>query len=491
LKQWQRAYRGVGHDRIITSLADAFGARRGGMLKGMAKIRSGGLASLIALGLVSMPLAAVNTVCGTYLPRFLAGLGMSFVAVAAAISLVRLLDIGLDPFIALMIDRTDSRIGRYRPWLIAGVPIVLVGLVGLLQPHQTVDIRSIIVWLLVVYAGLSMILLSVSALGAKLAPGYADRSRFYAFCQAAAVMGPICLALLPIATHGRLVVGKPSTMPVVALVVGGVLIVTVLALVVLLREPPVKGASQVYRLADYLAAVIRPSMGRVMLADFLLTLGHSTAAPLYVFFFHDAKSFTLADTALMIVAYKAAGLLGAPTWARVANRFGKSRAAQAAAVGYAITQAALLSLPHMHKGYHWADMAPTVLALAAVGFCVCAFPLLAQAMVADIADEAKLEKGHDVTTLLFSMISTTTKVASSLSVMVTFPILQIFGYNAKEGAINSAHALHGLELCYVAPPIALVLLGGLALIGYPLDARRHRDIVVALDHPDEGLASLA
>src|ERR1700761_4405082 len=149
------------------------------MLEALAPARRSGLASLIALGLVSMPLAAASTVCGTYLPRFLAGLGMSFVAVAAAISLVRFLDIGVDPFIALMIDRTDSRIGRYRPWLLGGVPIVLVGLMGLLQPHQKANTTAIIGWLLVVYAGLSMVTLSVSALGARLAPGFADRSRFY------------------------------------------------------------------------------------------------------------------------------------------------------------------------------------------------------------------------------------------------------------------------------------------------------------------------
>ena len=98
-----------------------------------------GLTTLLVFGLVSAPLTAITTVCQTYLPRYLVGLGMSFVAVGAAISLVRLLDIGLDPLIALLIDRTRTRIGRYRPWLIAGVPIVLAGLWVLLRHTSKAD----------------------------------------------------------------------------------------------------------------------------------------------------------------------------------------------------------------------------------------------------------------------------------------------------------------------------------------------------------------
>ena len=46
----------------------------------------------------------------------------------------------------------------------------------------------------------------------------------------------------------------------------------------------------------------------------------------------------------------------------------------------------------------------------AVGFCASAFLLLVRAMIADVADEVKLEPKQDLTSLLFSMVTTTTKI---------------------------------------------------------------------------------
>ena len=69
----------------------------------------------------------------------------------------------------------------------------------------------------------------------------------------------------------------------------------------------------------------------------LLTLGPGTTAPLYVYFFHDAKGFSVADVGFLLIFYIGAGLFGAPFWGRVAQRLGKHRTVQLACVAYAIT----------------------------------------------------------------------------------------------------------------------------------------------------------
>jgi GPH family glycoside/pentoside/hexuronide:cation symporter len=79
------------------------------------------------------------------------------------------------------------------------------------------------------------------------------------------------------------------------------------------------------------------------------------------------------------------------------------------------------------------------------------------------------------------MVTTTSKIGVAISVSIVFPILQLIGYNGKEGAVNTPQAIQGLEMCYLFAPIILVFIGGGALFGYDLDRKRHAEIRAALD----------
>ena len=65
------------------------------------------------------------------------------------------------------------------------------------------------------------------------------------------------------------------------------------------------------------------------------------------------------------------------------------------------------------------------------------------------------------------------------------------GYNAKEGAHNTAAAIQGLEYIYILGPIVFVMLGGACFIGWKLDARRHGEIRAALDARDAAVLAPA
>jgi Na+/melibiose symporter-like transporter len=79
------------------------------------------------------------------------------------------------------------------------------------------------------------------------------------------------------------------------------------------------------------------------------------------------------------------------------------------------------------------------------------------------------------------MVTTTTKIGSAISVTIIFACLQFVGYNGKEGVENTPQAIFGLEMCYLFAPIILVFIGGGALFGYKLDAKRHAEIRAVLD----------
>ncbi|HWA62115.1 MAG TPA: MFS transporter [Caulobacteraceae bacterium] len=449
------------------------------------------LPTIFAFGSLGVPLAGILLIFGVYLPRYYVGLGVSFVAASGAIFAVRMIDMWLDLAVGFAMDRTKSPLGRYRLWTIIGVPLLMLGVWKLLMPQGEVSAGYMILWLLVAYAGNSMVSLGLAAWSAVIATSYHDRSRVFGWTQAMAVVGSVALLLLPRVTHGQIVLGKGSSMPMIGTILLVALPAAMLVCTLFTPERLAVTQRQRFTLGDYWTAVRRPTVARIVLADLALTLGPGTTAPLYVFFFHDAKGFSVADVSFLLIFYIGAGLIGAPVWARVARRFGKHRTVQIACVLYAIAQTVLMALPRVHDPYVFEQMIPTLIGMFSVGFIASSFVLLVRAMVADIVDEVRLETGQDLTSLLFSLVTTTTKIGGTITVAIVFPVLQLVGYNGKEGAANTPQAVFGLEMCYLFAPIILVFGGGLALLGYKLDASRHAQIRAELEERERASVAAA
>lgn len=449
------------------------------------------LPTVFAFGMPGMPIAGLLLILAVYVPRYYVGLGVDFAVVGLAIAIVRVLDVFLDPLLGLIMDRTKTPIGRYRPWLLLGTPIVMVGVWRLLVMHSAQP-QDLVIWLLVTYAGNSMLTLGIASWAAVLATGYNDRSRVYGWTQGMTVIGSVGLLTLPLYTHGQIVVGKAASMPTIGWILIIALPLTVL-IASLLTPDRIRATVERPRFSpgDYWKAITLPAMRRIILADLILTLGAGATGPIYVYFFKDAKGFAVRDVGLLLIAYIGAGLIGAPFWGRVARSLGKHRTVQVACVFYAIAQAGLMAIPRVWPGYKLVDALPTVGGMFAVGFMVSAFIPLVRAMVADVVDEARLLTGQDLTALLYSMVTTTTKFGTAIIVTIVFPILKLVGYNGKEGVVNTPHAIFGLEMCYLFAPIILVFLGASMFFGYTLDAKRHAEVRAALDAREGGVDEAA
>ncbi len=444
------------------------------------------LPTILAFGAIQMPVLAIGVIYGVYLPPNYAGLGVGLAAVALAITVVRCIDVFLDPLLAMLMDRTRTPIGRYRPWLVLGTPIVMLGVYRILMPQGPVSQGYLIVWLLVSFAGLLMLTLGSAAWSAVVATSYADRARLYAWTSPMGILAIDGILMLPLFTHGKVAAGLTSSMPILGLIFLVALPIALLVCAVFTPERIAPSAKrQGSSASDYLGAIARPTMMRLIIADFLLALGPGVTGPLYLFYFHDAKGFTIPDVSLMLIFYVSAGVLGGLFWGGVAaQKLGKHRALQVACVSYGVTQTILMAVPRVPRGYTFIDCVPTAIAMIAVGFCATAFLILVRAMVADVVDEVRLERKRDLTSLLYSMVTTTTKLGGSITVAVVYPVLSFVGYNPAEGAVNTPHAIFGLEMCYLFAPVVLVLVGGAMFFGYRLDSKRHAEIREALAAPD-------
>ena len=431
-----------------------------------------------------LPGAALGLMLGTYMPKYFTGhLHMDLVVWAATLAFVRLIDIPFDPAIAMVMDRVSTPWGRYKVWMVLGLPLLMGGTYLMFNAPVGVTTQYLITALLVLYAGTSIFNLAHAAWAANLATGYNERSRVYGWMQAVAVLGSVGLSAAPILTHGLV---NPAATHSVPMIGTGILIAFPVTMAIVfflapervLKAQASKGGNVFAKAGKFFGdagkALGNPSMLRIIVADLCLVLGPGTTSPIYAFFFRDAKGFTPTDVSLLLIPYIGAGLFGAPFWAMIARWLGKHRTLQVGVVCYAIAQTTLMALPK-------ALFVPTAIGMFCVGFCAACFVIMIRAMVADIADEVKLDQGKEQISLLYSMIGITGKIGGSLTSIIIFPILAWVGFQAADEAKNTPDAIFGLEMCYLFAPIIFTLIGGTLMFGYKLDAKKHGEIREALD----------
>jgi Na+/melibiose symporter-like transporter len=356
-----------------------------------------------------------------------------------------------------------------------GLPVLGLAVFKVFNPPVDAGIPYLLLWYTLLYVAYSLLVLGHSAWAGTVSGDYDERSRIFGWMMGLGFVGSVAINLLPWITKDAINPAKASSIPTIGWIIIGAAVITIPLAIMLVpeRKAPVAKKERL-TFKDYASVVTTPSMLRLILADLFLTLGPATTAPIFIFFFHEAKKFTLHEVPMLLIPYTAAGVIGAPFWGRVAQKVGKHRAVQIACVAYAITQSILMAMPA-------GQFAITAVGMASVGFCASAFILLVRAMVADVADQLRLETGQERSGVLFALVTMTQKFGTSITISIVYPILAYVGFNPKDGAINTPHAIWGLEMCYLFAPIVLALIGGAMFFGYTLTAEKQGEIRAKLD----------
>jgi Na+/melibiose symporter-like transporter len=146
-----------------------------------------------------MPNAALTLAISVFMTPYLTGyVGLTLGAVAFTFGAVRLLDLGVDFLLGLAMDRTRTRIGRYRPWMILGAPVVMAAVYLLFMARPGATTGYLIAALLLMYLGTSILALSHTAWASTLATNYDDRSRLFGALTAVGVIASVAVLLVPV-----------------------------------------------------------------------------------------------------------------------------------------------------------------------------------------------------------------------------------------------------------------------------------------------------
>lgn len=427
-------------------------------------------ATLAAFAASCLPYAALGLPVYVTLPEFYAShVGVPLAAVSLVFLIVRLADIVVDPFLGMVIDRTSTRWGRYRVWMAVAAPILMGSVAMLFFAAEGASALYLTAWLVIMYLGYSISLLSQMSWASILSPDYDQRSRIYGWWQAANIVGVLAVLAIPAVVQGPLGGTYVDAVRAQGWFIIGLLPLALLITIRFTPEPLNVAPPPHGGLGATLKLIAKPVLRRLLLSDLLLGAARGLIGVLFFYFFEQARGFDREQTSVMLLVYFIAGLVGAPVWAALATRIGKHVSLALASVFFAISFAAATLL---------VPAGAFTLALAAIFVTGLAFgsgDLLLRAMMADASDVVRLEDGADRTGLLFSILNATSKLGYAFSVGA-FAVLEWIGFQADTGAVNTPQVIAGLSWLFIAAPAVLLFLTAWVVRLYPLTEARHLEI---------------
>lgn len=437
---------------------------------------------LAALAAPAMPMAAMTLPLIIYLPEFYANaLGLNLALVGLTFTAVRLADLAFDPLIGGLMDRSRTRFGQFRPWLLLGGPLVMLGTHMLFMAHRGVGLAHLGAGLVLAYVGYSIVILAQMGMGTGVTADYRERSRVFAWWQVFNTLGLTLVMLMPVLFASRIANDSAFTVIAMGWFVLASTPVTIVLTLAAVREPPSLRRPHTAALADYFGLLRVRSTRLLLLTQILIGLALGISAAVFLFFFTILKAVPREFVGLQFVGFYIVGICAAPLWSSLANRLGKHRALMFGCFGFATYMLLMLAMP---PGSRW------YFGLAAVwgGTVACAADMLPRSMMADVADEDRLESGQDRTGMLFALLTVTQKLGQALSIGIVYVALDLIGFRPAAGLANPAGALRGVVILYGVAPSALYIAAAFAVRGFRLTPERHAAVLAALRRRGEAVA---
>ena len=434
------------------------------------------------------------------------GLSGAFAGVALAVG--RFWDAITDPMMGHISDRTRSRLGRRRAYILLGSPFLAVAFVLLWCPPMERSPQMTFAYLLAVQLLFTtmqtVVMVPYSALGAELTMDYHERNSVMAYQQGALLLGMVigaCLinlasviglkldpgtgvagthnilqALVSANSYGR---SGGSGFRIAALALAAVTVLSYLCSVCSTRENPHFQRHSTMPPIRSLLSTLKNRPFRIYILAFFVS---TTAAQIGVFMLPYLVIHWLHKPSYVLPGYAmyAFGVLGGlPVWRAIGQRLEKKDCYR---VSLAFTTAAaFLFLLIVRPAWPASVLIwGTLAGMSNGGSLMCA-----PSMLADIIDTDELECGLRREGSFMGVNSFIMKCATSLGALWVGPGLTLVGYDGQ-ASMQSDKTLLMMRLMYVVP--ALIYLCVIAIMSrFPLTSRVMFEVRRTIDaHKENG-----
>ena len=155
-------------------------------------------ARLVAFSMLAMPVYAVQLPLAVYLPTIFAErFGLSLPVLGVIFLTEKIWGTLSDPLIGALSDRSRSRFGRRRSWILAGSGVFFISGLLLFFPGATVSAVRLTLVLFFFYLGLSMVQIPFYAWSGELTRDYDERTRVATYQTVVQSVALLLVLILP------------------------------------------------------------------------------------------------------------------------------------------------------------------------------------------------------------------------------------------------------------------------------------------------------
>ena len=397
--------------------------------------------------------------------------GLSAAATGTMLFVTKIVDAFTDPMMGMLADRTNTRFGKFRPYLLfAGVPMAAAAVLTFSTPE--LDEGGKLIWAYTTYT-MMMLLYTVlntpySALSGVMTASSQERTtlisvRFLFAFTAGALVNKYTLPLVAALGDGDDQRGWQLTM----LLYGAVAAVLFATSFLATRERVAPPAGQKTRALDDVRDLLRNRPWIVLFAlamIIMMTITLRAGSAYYYFKYYVGRPDLLSDYLFWQMVAYAAGAVLAPVMTRYIDKARLLMALMGIVGGLSI---AFYFVP---KNMIWAMFTLNILISLALG----PKSPLTWSMYADTADFNEWRNGRRATAMTFSAATFAQKLGGSLGSAGMLWVLAALGYVANEAQSGASQA--GIALLQTAVPGLFALVAVFVAGTYSLTATRLAEI---------------
>jgi len=414
--------------------------------------------------------------------------GISAAAAGTMFLVTRIWDTANDPIMGIISDRTNTRWGKFRPYLLwVAVPFGLIGMLLFTTPD--LGLSGKLIYAYITYTLMMMVYTAInvpyaSLLGVMTEDGD-QRTSFASFRMLFAFGGSILVVAIyqPLVDLFKAGVEEAPAYQLTMVVIGIIAVIMFLFTFFWTRERITPPKSQQNNLKEDFRNLVQNVPWFLLLGAGVMTLIFNSVrdgVALYYFKYYiidetavAISKMTFTYSTLYLMLGQVFNLLGVASAKFVSSKLGKRKTFM-----YAMYSAAVLSSLFYLCSKEQVVMVYVLQALTS--FCAgIIFPLL-WSMYADSADWSEWKTGRRATGLVFSASSMTQKLGWTLGGSVTLWLLAFYGFEANVN--QSPDTIRGIKLMLSVFPGITALLSGIIIYFYRLDAKTMNTIEIELQN---------
>jgi GPH family glycoside/pentoside/hexuronide:cation symporter len=397
--------------------------------------------------------------------------GLSAAAVTTMLLTVKLWDWITDPIMGLIADRTNTRWGKFRPYLLwMAIPYGAFGYLMFINPDLDESGKLIFAYVtyILMMTAYTAINVPYGALMGVMTTSSSERLtlgtfRFVGAFSAAIVLGMSVRPLVRILGGENELLGFQYTMAIFAVLSVLLFLQTFRGTRERVSPPP----NQDSHIGKDLRTLIKNTAWLVMVVAGIFTLASVAirgGATVYFFKYYmldDNSSFIWIwdRTSFFITVGAIVFVIGVIAGRYLSNVYDKRSLMLFLTLANAIIMGLMFYIPN---DYYWTMLAANALASLLAG----PTPALVWAMYGDVADYGEWKYNRRTTALVFSAAQFAQKLGLTIGGVLPTAVLTYVGYEANMA--QSESALMGIRFIFTWLPAMFAIIAGLAFIFYPL-----------------------